>query len=178
MLPRIDGALAAPSVGVAADQSAVALDAVRAISRGVFPPRLADAGLRGCLRDWADTTPGATLRRVDDGWEPELRACLYFAVVTTATDLLTADDAMVEISVIRQASSAVLSISAAGAKPTQWPVIARDRLEAFDGFLESSTSEGSVTLSARLPEFPGPVAPPAPSDPLRSMSEHSLRTTP
>ena len=46
------------------------------------------------------------------------------------------------------------TLSQVGYTATQ-PVIARDRLEAFDGFLESSTSEGSVTLSARLPEFPG-----------------------
>ena len=76
-----------------------------------------------------------------------------------------------------QSDAAIAStLSQVGYTATQ-PVIARDRLEAFDGFLESSTSEGSVTLSARLPEFPGPVAPPAPSDPVRSMSEHSLRTT-
>jgi hypothetical protein len=175
VLRCIDNALAAPSVHAAADQSAVALDAVRAISRGVFPPRLAEAGLRECLQDWADTTPRATLHRVDDGWEPALRACLYFAVVTTATDLLTAEDARVEISVIRRAGFAVLSISARNARSMQWPVTARDRLEAFDGLLDTSTSEDSVKLSARLPEF---QEPPAAPHPPRSTSDDPVGTTP
>jgi hypothetical protein len=141
----------------------------------VFPPRLAEAGLRECLQDWADTTPRATLHRVDDGWEPALRACLYFAVVTTATDLLTAEDARVEISVIRRAGFAVLSISARNARSMQWPVTARDRLEAFDGLLDTSTSEDSVKLSARLPEF---QEPPAAPHPPRSTSDDPVGTTP
>jgi hypothetical protein len=164
VLPRVDGALATPSPTVAAEQAERALDEIRTISRGVFPTRLAETGLPGSLRDWADTTPRVVLERVDGGWEAALRNCLYFAVVTTAGDLLAQGTAGVRVAVRRRESNVHLTVLAEGLPGADWSVPVRDRLEAFDAVLDVASSATGVVLSASLPVRDGLAKEAASSD--------------
>jgi len=164
VLPSLDAALTAATPEQAADDVSEALHVVRRISRGVFPPRLAEAGLAGCLKDWSDTTPGAVLGQVDEGWGADLRSCLYFSVVTTATELIDAGAAEVRIDVRGRAGQVELAVAADRVDVTDWPMPARDRLEAFDAVLSCDRGPGGSTLTALLP-VPQSVAPAARSDP-------------
>jgi signal transduction histidine kinase len=163
VLPEIDAAAAAPSASDAAEHAQRALDEIRAISRGIFPPRLAEAGLSACLRDWADMTPHATLEHVDGGWDPALRTCLYFAVVTTTTAMLNGGASDVRIAVRRDGTRVELAILARRAPSGDWSTAVRDRLEAFDAVLAAQVTDTGVILSASLPASDNPLMPAAPT---------------
>ena len=66
-----------------------ALDELRGLARGIFPARLADAGVIEALRGWAEQSDGSVrvdLPAADDPHrlDPAIGAALYFCAVTAA----------------------------------------------------------------------------------------------
>jgi hypothetical protein len=155
VLPLIDAALDAGTAEQAADLAEQALHEVRSLSRGVFPPRLAEAGLPACLADWADGMPARVRVRADEVPDLELRTCLYFAVVTAGSALLAGGADRVDVDVRCREGSVGLRMRTAGGGRPGWPLAVRDRLEAFGAVLSDQAagdrpdSAGGL-LTARL----------------------------
>ena len=135
-----------------------ALDRLRVLSRGIYPPTLSESGLAVALAGWPVSTGVPAAIQVDGADRlrdrPELEACIYFCVVTALGSLADrgADrlSAMVSIEPgavsFRVGASCQTDISAA-------EVLAiRDRVEAFDGsMLEASTGSPQTAIAATVP---------------------------
>ena len=135
-----------------------ALDRLRVLSRGIYPPTLSESGLAVALARWPVSTGVPAAIQVDGADRlrdrPELEACIYFCVVTALGSLADrgADrlSAMVSIEPgavsFRVGASCQTDISAA-------EVLAiRDRVEAFDGsMLEASTGSPQTAIAATVP---------------------------
>jgi signal transduction histidine kinase len=135
-----------------------ALDRLRVLSRGIYPPTLSASGLAVALAGWPVSTGVPAAIQVDGADRlrdrPELEACIYFCVVTALGSLADrgADrlSAMVSIEPgavsFRVGASCQTDISAA-------EVLAiRDRVEAFDGsMLEASTGSPQTAIAATVP---------------------------
>jgi hypothetical protein len=72
---------------LARTEVAAALEALRILGRGIYPPRLADAGLEVSLQGWQQRSGiGVDLRVLGDQdalhGNTDLESCLYFALVT------------------------------------------------------------------------------------------------
>ncbi len=160
VLPLIDAALVSSDGDGAADLAENALREVRSLSRGIFPPRLADAGLATCLAEWAESTPARVHVDADEVQDPELRACLYFSVVTAGTALVASGAERTDVDIRRREDAIDLRIRTVGGGAPDWPLAARDRLEAFGATLTvgsatepadgGATASGTV-LTARVP---------------------------
>jgi hypothetical protein len=135
-----------------------ALDRLRVLSRGIYPPTLSESGLAVALAGWPVSTGVPAAIQVDGADRlrdrPELEACIYFCAVTALGSLADrgADrlSAMVSIEPgavsFRVGANCQTDISAA-------EVLAiRDRVEAFDGsMLEASTDSPQTAIAATVP---------------------------
>ena len=136
-----------------------ALDRLRVLSRGIYPPTLSESGLAEALAGWPVSTGVPAAIQVDGSDQllrdrPELEACVYFCVVTVlgaladrGADRLSATVRIESGSVsFRVSASCQTDISAA-------EVLAiRDRVEAFDGsLLEVSTGSPQSAVAATIP---------------------------
>jgi signal transduction histidine kinase len=135
-----------------------ALDRLRVLSRGIYPPTLSESGLAVALAGWPVSTGVPAAIQVDGADRlrdrPELEACIYFCVVTALGSLADrgADRLFAMVSIepgavsFRVGASCQTDISAA-------EVLAiRDRVEAFDGsMLEASTGSPQTAIAATVP---------------------------
>ena len=134
-----------------------ALDRLRVLSRGIYPPTLSESGLAESLAAWPVNTGVPTAIQVDGADQllrdrPELEACVYFCVVTVLGAL--ADRGADRLSAtVRIESGAVSFRVSASCQPdisAAQMLAIRDRVEAFDGsLLEVST--GSPAIAATIP---------------------------
>ncbi len=140
-----------PDLAAAAVRLGRALDVLRSIARGIYPPRLAEAGLAVSLESWrgpADQT-AVVLVRSDLAplhEEPELEAAGYFALVSALAKL---NEATVDLAV--DADAFVFRVVAAAAMPAGVAFAVRDRIEAFDGTVAIHDSADGVIIDGRLP---------------------------
>ena len=135
-----------------------ALDRLRVLSRGIYPPTLSESGLAVALAGWPVSAGVPAAIQVDGADRlpdrPELEACIYFCVVTALGSLADrgADRLSATVSIesgavnFRVGASCQTDISAA-------EVLAiRDRVEAFDGsMLEASTGSPQTAIAATVP---------------------------
>jgi hypothetical protein len=171
VLPHVDRATEALLVSTPADLEAAvvattrALDTLRDIARGIYPPQLVDDGLLAAIDGWLlrtdrHLTIGVTGEVESLRSQPEIEACLYFCAVT-ALDALTArdvEDIAVQVTANEQAVTMELAARPSGADAaTRLEVGAatlqavRDRVEAFDGTMEVSQADGRTVLAGRIP---------------------------
>jgi hypothetical protein len=175
VLPHLDAAL----TGIPADHPAESIDAVagaldevRSISRGLFPPRLAAAGLAVSLRDWRDATgPAARMDlQVPEEVPEDLQTCVFFCVANTLTALDAAGSVELFAEVRRDGTDLLVQVGgmlprAAGVPPAPAGNLAAavlpaaDRVAAFDGRCETEVDGQSMRITARIP-----LTPPAPAD--------------
>jgi signal transduction histidine kinase len=119
-----------------------AIEAVRFLARGVFPTRLAEAGLAAALRGWAEemgrpieiSVIGPRPRLQEN---PDLDAALYFCVVTAIGATAGGADVAIEVGTTEATATVRLA---------RWPdqVTLRavsDRVEAFDGTATCDATE-------------------------------------
>ncbi len=140
---------------------AEALESLRILARGIYPPRLADAGLAVSLEGWQQRSGVAVDVRVQGDEavlreNSELESCLYFCLVTALGALgagggsrptATLDIGPAEIGLI--VSGSVEDGSAAGS-PAMMAV--RDRVEAFGGridIIDRNTTHDATWDAAR-----------------------------
>jgi hypothetical protein len=131
-----------------------ALEALRNITRGVYPTQLARAGLDPALRQLVGAAPGAVLfagplPRLD----PRIEAAGYFCVAEAVREL---DDARVTAEV--QGEQLVLAVS--GRERGRLAVDnMRDRVEVVGGHLDARREDLRVTVEILLPTELGDAVP-------------------
>jgi hypothetical protein len=162
VLPPLDTATRLMSdvreLPAAAGQVAQALEAVRMISRGIYPPRLAEAGLATSLDGWAAHADVAVRVQVDDSADVLRRydgveAGLYFWTVAALDGLASigARDLRVDISARDGAVRCTVTGSTSSAPDAGLVVALRDRAEALDGTVAIDEGAGSVRYDAIIP---------------------------
>lgn len=136
-----------------------ALDRLRVLARGIYPPTLSESGLAVSLAGWPVSTGVPAAIRVDGADQllrdrPELEACIYFCVVTALGALADLDADRLSATVhiesgavnFRVSASCQTNISAAEV------LSIRDRVEAFDGsMLEVPNGSTQSVIAAIVP---------------------------
>ncbi|HEY2502152.1 MAG TPA: hypothetical protein VGI68_12225 [Mycobacterium sp.] len=143
----------------AESQLGTALDRLRVLSRGIYPPTLSESGLATALAGWPVSTGVPAAIQVDGPDQllrdrPELEACVYFCVVTALGAL--ADRSADRLSATVRIESGAVSFRVSPSRQTDIraaEVLAiRDRVEAFGGsMLEVSTGSQQSAIAATVP---------------------------
>jgi len=130
---------------------------LRILARGIYPPRLADAGIAVSLEGWQQRSGVAVdveLRGDDAALREnsELESCLYFCLVTALGALATGGQRASAVLDIGP-SEVFLVISGELSTGSNGPAMTavRDRVEAFGGRSEITVENGRMTLRASIP---------------------------
>jgi signal transduction histidine kinase len=192
---------------LALTEVADALESLRTLARGIYPPRLSDAGLAVSLEGWQQRS-GIALQFQLTGDEAALRrngdieSCLYFSLVTVLTALRRPGTTpVVTVSVSPDHVDTVISPPASGRddrcdNPNTGPNSGRaaavqavkDRIEAFDGQLtiedsppgsppDASASAPASTVRLRVP-LPAAAGPSAAQPGTAEPGPRSIRVAP
>ena len=136
---------------------AEALESLRILARGIYPPRLADAGIAVSLEGWQQRSGVAVdveLRGDDAALREnsELESCLYFCLVTALGALTTGGQ---RPSAVLDIGPAEVGLAVSGELLTgsNGPAMTavRDRVEAFGGRSEITIENGRMTMRASIP---------------------------
>jgi signal transduction histidine kinase len=143
----VDAALLAPLV----ESLNTALEALREITRGVFPAQLARCGLPTALGSLLTRARSTARLVVEDSasgrrFEPRVEAAAYFCVAEATRDL--ADPVAVVLSAPDDHLQLVVSGSGRGRLPLSH---VRDRVEAAGGSLSITGDDGQVVIEIRAP---------------------------
>ncbi len=128
-----------------------ALDALRTLTRGVFPAQLARQGLPAALADLlartgndpmeADLAPG-------ERFDPRVESAVYFCVA----ELVRLVDSGVEVRLREDAGHLTLTVRLRGPAPAPLELLhLRDRAAALAGHLSTADEGGATTLTLDLP---------------------------
>ena len=151
-----DPAAVRPLLGELGAELEVAVDEVRALASGIFPPVLADFGLADALRALARSAPVGA-RVVIDGTErcrPEVEAAVYFCCSEALHNAAKHAGAATTVSVsLRhrrrdlhfEVSDGGSGFSVADVRSGQGLVNMRDRIEAVGGTVEIRSAPGRGT---------------------------------
>lgn len=138
-------------------EAALALDELRSIARGVFPPTLSEVGLAASLESWlARAGVGVTVdvpaELTSLAPRPDLQACLYFCAVTSLSRLVGHDAQHITLTVT-EGPGLALRVGAQVAESVAREVVeaVTDRIEAVGGAVESEMGVGRFTLVATIP---------------------------
>ena len=131
-------------------EAETALEALREITRGVYPAQLGRTGLEPALRSLLARRDDATLTVADHTDLPRsdarIEAAAYFCVAEAVRDL----GGPVEVSLTRAAQDVRVRID--GQDTGELPLDnMRDRAEALGGEISSTTRGGRLSLEVRLP---------------------------
>jgi signal transduction histidine kinase len=131
-------------------EAEAALEALREITRGVYPAQLGRTGLEPALRSLLARRDDATLTVADDHdlprSDPRVEAAAYFCVSEAVRDL----GGPVEVSLVRHEHDVCVCID--GQDGGELPLDnMRDRAEALGGTITSSARAGRVSLEVSLP---------------------------
>jgi hypothetical protein len=139
VVPHLDSGLALVAEGDLAAvslASAEALDALRLIARGIFPPRLGDANLAAAIDGWLERADLYAEIDVDErlAMTPEVEVCLYFCAATALSALAAAGADSLRVA-LRVDDQAVLTVSGCVTRPIDADArtVISDRVQAFDG---------------------------------------------
>lgn len=159
--PHLAAALAATadpgSLDTAATAAGLALDELRSIARGIYPPTLSDVGLAGSLQSWLGRTDLDAVLEVPADLpvlhaRPELEACLYFCAVTSIAGLAgrVAGPATVRIDDL---PDPVLQLTARAPEAVARDIVeaVTDRIEAFGGTVAGELATDHFAFTATVP---------------------------
>jgi hypothetical protein len=154
------GAGSTPSLELSSAETELgtALDRLRVLSRGIYPPTLSDSGLAEALADWPVSTGVPAAIQVDGADRlrdrPELEACIYFCAVTALGSLADRGADRLSATVCIEPGAVSFRVGAnCQTDISLAEVLAiRDRVEAFDGsMLEASTDSPQTAIAATIP---------------------------
>jgi hypothetical protein len=133
--------------------SAEALDALRLIARGIFPPGLGAGGFAAAVDGWLERADLYAQIEVDPNraMTPSIEVCLYFCAVTALGALAAADARALRVHV-RVDDHAVLTVSGFGSQAFSREVctVIRDRIEAYDG--SATFDQGAMRAAVPMPD--------------------------
>lgn len=144
-------------------ETALALDRLRDLARGIFPPLLADEGIAPALEAHMRKlgVPGELSERLNSArFDPDVEAAVYFCCIQALQNAVRhAPGSRVEVTMARRDDDLVFSIrdNGGGFDPEQVQrgmgfEIMHDRMEALGGTLEVVSSPGSgTTVTGRVP---------------------------
>jgi len=120
------------------------LDSLRTLARGIYPPRLADAGLAVSLEGWWQRSGVAIDLQIRGHQEvlhanTELESCLYFCLVTALGALDTNGErpaAALDIGAVEVGLRITGPVRSASVRHTAAMMAVRDRVDAFGGRVE------------------------------------------
>jgi hypothetical protein len=151
-------------LSAAADHVGQALDAVRILSRGIYPPRLADQGLVTSLEGWAAHAEVSVTVCVEDETgalhgRPTVEAGVYFWAVTALGGLANrvARDLVAHVAVrdgtafCRVSGHVAATASGNGAEADELALALRDRAEALDGTSHLEAQPALLSYLAGIP---------------------------
>jgi hypothetical protein len=134
----------------AAEHATTALEALRDIAAGVFPPTLADNGLRVALETYALRYAGrarVTHRGREDRFPASVEAAAYFCSVQVIDDQVKSGSSVgVEIEQLEH--SILIHLTSDGAPTPATMQLVDDRVEATDGVLDRRTAGPSADRGA------------------------------
>ena len=155
-LRQVDGAGAA-QLQTASRATADALDSLRLIARGIFPPRLGESGLAAALDGWLERADIYSEIEIDDPDDrvdrrPEHEVCIYFCAVTVLGALANVDAQRLRIGLDVEGERARLAIRSTGdvRVPDDVRTVVRDRVDAFGGTVAFAPGETLIDLSLAL----------------------------
>jgi hypothetical protein len=128
----------------AREDVAEALDALRTLARGIYPPRLADAGLAVSLEGWWQRSGIAIDLQIRGDQEAlhvniELESCLYFCLVTALGELDANGEgpaAALDIGAAEVGLRITGAIRSTSVQHSPAMMAVRDRVDAFGGRFE------------------------------------------
>lgn len=142
----------------------LALEELRNIARGIFPPRLTEAGLLVSIEGWLDRARlsadvSATTDLCHLHQQPELETCLYFCSVTALDAMAAAGRTALAVHLDESESDVVLRVAGRGSRPLDGNALAavRDRIEAFGGSFAATQPVSSANLEAIVCRAPLPL---------------------
>jgi signal transduction histidine kinase len=150
------------AIASARKETAKALEVLRDLARGIFPPRLADAGLVVALEGWADRAKAPLELRTRGDLErlraaPEVEAAVYFCIVT-ALGCLLSDGGECPASAVEVTGGAVhvhVTASENGSGlPAEVVLALSDRAEAFAGRVSTATGANGGFLTPISVQIP------------------------
>lgn len=147
----VDGA---GQLQAASRSTAQALDSLRLIARGIFPPRLGESGLAAALDGWLERADIYAEIEISDpdglvDRRPEHEVCLYFSAVTVLAALARGDAQRLRICLDVEGGQARLVIAGTGEVRVHDDVrtVVRDRVDAFGGAVVFAPGQTSVELT-------------------------------
>lgn len=151
-----EGRCTSEAFEIAGTEAAAALDELRIIARGIFPPTLSEVGLAASLESWLVRAKATATIEVPEkqptlGERPDLQACLYFCAVTSVAHLAAHDAHEIRLAVA-DGPPLTLCVAAevteAGAREVVEAVT--DRIEAAGGDVDYDLSSGRFALTATI----------------------------
>jgi hypothetical protein len=161
VLPALDDASALllratrHELSAAADDVTRALEAIRVIGRGIYPPRLAEAGLATPVRGWASQVGVAVRVRVDDTESmlrrTDVEAGVYFWAVTAIAGLAIANDLAFTADVHDGRVRCTTTATPPSARDDELALALRDRAEAMGGSFHVRIGVKTLRYEAIIP---------------------------
>jgi hypothetical protein len=147
------------------EQAAAALDALRGITRGIYPAQLVRSGLEPALRSLLRRDGAALVASNLAGvrFAPSVEAAAYFCIAEAEQHL----SAPVRIVVALESAPDArrLRVEVTGLADGELPLAAmRDRVEAVDGEVALHVAHGKALLQVTLPAVAASAQPTAASD--------------
>ena len=147
-----DPEAAGAAVGRLVEEATVALDRLRALTRGIFPTVLARSGIGPALvSHFAGSSNGRTLRvdpsAVDRRFPPRVEAAAYFCCTQTGQ---VDDGQPVSVEITVQRGDLVLDLDGIGLEGADQQAVV-DRVEALGGSVMTADRDEEPHLQVRLP---------------------------
>ena len=137
-----------------AEETQQAVDALRAIAHGIYPPLLEAEGLEVALRA-AERTSASSLTVSATGvgrYERRVEETAYFCVLEAVGRSHMAGATSVDVSVADVAGELIIEIASVGGLAEADLTAVTDRVDAFDGTTTVDTAaDGATRVNCRLP---------------------------
>ena len=158
MSGAIDEGQAPVGAGVAAEQLSLALDALRSIARGIFPPRLGEADLEVCLHGWVETIDVPTAVHVTGDASAltamaDIETCVYFCLISAMQAPAAAGAAAMRVEVAVESRLVSFQLGVQGSRGLRHAVLTAvtDRAEAFGGQVDMRSADEGFVLGGWIP---------------------------
>jgi signal transduction histidine kinase len=143
-----------------AEETQGAVDALRSVAHGIYPPLLEAEGLGAALRALARSTVDGVDIEISElaRYAPQVEATVYFCLVEAAEQARMSGASFVQIRLSDRAGEIVMEIEHDGRTREDELSTVADRIDVLGGrTVLASNSDGSTQITGRLPTAMEPV---------------------